>query len=258
MEWPFNKARRVRGGDRDWRNDLSGAVWSPDGLWIVRDKAATHELWRFQNNEWEAFVIEGGPDDLDLEGVTVDSQGRLIGLNEAGPSVVLLTVTAPGVVTIEAEWGLAQIPHASRDGLGPEGIAALPHNKFMVGHQDGGHLFGFMLADAAPMAPLLSISYTAGIDTSALEVEPETGRLWVWHGGPEDDPRSNWLEIGQLQNQGRWVRFCAEERYVWPKSKENIEGLAVSSCVDGERQVWLTTDGGKRKALRSFTMSCGA
>lgn len=259
--------------DADFDRSLSGATWNPAtrALWVVRGDGAT--AWRLVEDGGGGWIIEekAALDDIDAESVTladpvnapnlihvmIEHEERITAYDIAGSATRLRTWdTSTWLETAgtRGSEGLAFVPDEALaawgfvDGDGAPRTSALGYGGlFFVGTQNGGEIHVFDLSATDESLDYVGAYGTARDDTSALEFDAGTGRLYIWHGGEEND-----LEIVRLSSTddgGR--RFDTELLLDYP-GDANIEGLAleaVEDCADGARSLFLTIDDGRERAL---------
>jgi hypothetical protein len=143
-------------------------------------------------------------------------------------------------------WGFVDDEGAPRESrLGHGGL-------FFVGTQNGGAIHVFDLSDVDEQVEQVGEYPTGYEDTSALEFDHSTGRLYTWHGGDDND-----LEVARLSSteSGDSRSFDVEAVFDYPGT-DNLEGLALlgtEDCVDGVRPLVFTIDDGDERALDVYT-----
>lgn len=257
-----------------FRISLSGATWNPVAreLWVVRGNGAT--AWRLleAGDSW-AIDAEWDLGDIDAESIVLSDPAAepelvhvLIELDEvimsfdlsSGDAVEVRTwdttpwLTAKGTRGSEgmtfvpdtalAAWGFV-------DGDGNARTSTLGYGGlFFTGTQNGGVISAFDLSANDDAVELVGEFATGREDVSALEFDPSTGRLYVWHGGDDND-----LEVMRLSSTLRdgARAFDVEAVFDYP-GDDNLEGFAITGiedCVDGVRPLFFTMDDGGDRAL---------
>lgn len=262
--------------DGDLQIGLSAAAFDPirRQLWTVRSAEGASAIWRLAPgpgegaSDWTLAEAQGGPAEwkdlpYDLEGITVADPVRqpdlVHVLAEDLGDVVALDLSRSGVAAEIDRWDLSPfLP--TLESLGPEAITYVPEEVlleddfvdgqghgwkrgfgglFLVGHQNGGRVYAFSLGNGGAV-DLVGQYLTARSETSGLELDPLTGRLYLWHGATND------LEVARLSSVevGEPFRKLVTEYVFSHPSEENLEGMAVSSepCVDGRRSLFLVAE----------------
>ena len=214
----------------------------------------------------------------DIEGITqadFSEANTVYVINENVGRIQELDLSEPDNVVLVNDWNVSTII----GGDGGEGITFVPDEFLaeqgfvteagdpyqsvhgmggimLVGHQAGGWLYAFDLNRETGEWSYLGRFGTAATETAGLEFDRSTGDLLIWHDADFDQ-----LEVSRLSSTlvdevrsldplvvydgPPWVLFISE----------NHEGIAVApidDCVNGERNFFFITDGGRSYALLLF------
>jgi hypothetical protein len=280
-EWPASPAPGtslaglVPGGEL--HVSLSGATWNAEtrGLWLVRNTGPS-AIWEFVENRLGDLVLATADDGVPAEWYGLGDAESLTFVDPVNhPTVAHVLDEDRGIIAYDladhgapveldawelSEWlpddgslgaeGLAFVPDGVLadwhfvDGAGWPRISALGMGGLMfVGHQNGGRIYVFDLADGGRVEHVGTFD-TARDETSGLELDGATGRLYVWHGGAAND-----LEVVRLSSTDVGAanrRFDTE--YVFDHlGTGNLEGVAllgVEDCSGGGRPMILVEDDG--------------
>lgn len=260
----------------DFGISLSGAAWNADSrqLWVVRGDGA--QAWSLVEDGAGGWKIEYevALGEIDAESVVVvDPVGKpamLHVLVEHEEVVRAFDVSDPAVPLPRGFWDTSPWLEVSGS-RGSEGMAFVPDEAlaewgftdadgalrtsslglgglFFVGTQNGGAIHVFDLSATDETVEEVGVYQTARDDTSALEFDPDTGRLYVWHGGANND-----LEIVRLSSTkaGAERSFDSEAVFDYP-GNDNLEGMALmgtEDCGDEGRPMFFTMDDGGTRAL---------
>jgi hypothetical protein len=266
--------------DSDFRISLSGATWNEvtRELWVVRGDGA--QAWRLVEDGSGSWEIDDGGGanwslgNLDLESVAladpVGAPTRLHAVVELQEKITLFDVSGSGAGDRIQTWDLTDwvtasgtkgsealefVPDDALDAWGfvdAEGVprvSALGYGGlFFVGTQNGGAINVFDLSPDDDTVEFVGEYPTNGEDTSALDFDQDTGRLYVWHGGDETN-----LEIVRLSStlDAGERRFDTEAIFDYPGT-DNIEGMALlglEDCGASGRPLVFTIDDGQGRAL---------
>lgn len=276
-EWPASippDVTALAGLETNFRISLSGATWNPvdRALWVVRGDGAT--AWRLveDGDDWR-IDGEWSLGSIDAESIVLsDPAGApelvhvMIELDEVIMAFDLSGADAEEVRTWDTtEWlrakgtsgseGMTFVSDAALaswgfvDGDGAPRTSTLGHGGlFFTGTQNGGVISVFDLSDTDDQVDFVGEYTTTREDISALEFDPSTGRLYIWHGGDDND-----LEVVRLSSteSGGVRSFEVEAVFDYP-GDDNLEGFAimgVEDCVDGLRPLVFTMDDGANRAL---------
>lgn len=288
--WLAPRAVPLADGLPELQTSLSGAVFDAvnQRLWVVRN-AGPAGIWRLVRGAGESWVVDvdvtsglpaawvGLPElDWDPEGITlVDPVGHPDEVHliaEETGQVVSLDLSTPGLAVPTGAWDLSSfLP--TLEPLGPEGIAFVPDEVLastgfvdgdgaprisaggmgglmLVSHQNGGRIYAFDLFTTFGIAEHVGTYETARQDTSGLELDPVTERLYVWHGVTND------LEVVRLAStpgESGLRAFETEYLFDHPATPDvNMEGFALSGCAGDARTLWIITDDGGPGALVAY------
>jgi hypothetical protein len=266
---PWQQAVNLTALDVDLTHDLSGAHWNP----------LTRTLWLAQNAGLFWALVEDGAGSFriatvngkaarwspggDLESIAQAdlAEAAVYVLNEAGSLIRKYDTTTPGVVKLLREWNLAAWAPAS-GGSGAEGLAFVPDEwlvasgfvdgsgapytsrhgmggLWFVAHQSGGYVYGFDLGAADATVELVGKYVTSRGESSGLEFDRTSGKLFIWH-----NTGSNYLELTDLRS---FVRSDGQRQlvtlreYLGPRTG-NLEGVALAAAGDGEPWYFMTDD----------------
>ena len=278
--WPASLPPEVialAGLDTDFEISLSGATWNPSTreLWVVRGDGAT--AWRLIEDgagsyqisdraslgriDAESLVLTDPAGSPSLIHVMVELEEVITAfdLSVPGQAAELRTWdTSPYLATAGSKGseGLAFVPDEAliewgfTDPSGSPRVSALGYGGlFFAGTQNGGQIHIFDLSSVDDSFEYIGEFDTARSDTSGLEFDAGTGRLYVWHGGEDDD-----LEIVRLSSADG-QSLDTEVIFDYPGTP-NIEGIALGGledCVGGVRPLFLTIDDGHERALDVYT-----
>jgi hypothetical protein len=210
-------------------------------------------------------------DGLDAEGITaldpVNPNSVLI-IEESSQSVREYDLSTHGVVIQVMEWDLdTYLPLQGT--RGPEGITFVPNDELIdlgfvndaglpvmgvagmgglvfVAHQNGGQIYAFDLGTTGSVV-LLGTYDTERVESSGLDFDMSTGRLYIWHGGLG----LNDMEVARLSSTE--AVYPAVNRklitdYMWdypyPGNLEGVTVTSVHSCSPEGRSLYLTLDDG--------------
>jgi hypothetical protein len=277
-DWPAglppDGVEALAGLDEDFRVSLSGATWDAVQrvLWVVRGNGAT--AWRvvedgaggweiatkqaLGNLDAESLVVvdpEGAPD---VVHVAVELEEVVTAFDVSGDDAVELRTwdTSPWLETSGSRGseGMTFVPDAALsawgfvDGEGAPRRSALGYGGlFFVGTQNGGNINVFDLSATDGAVEFVGTYVTSRTDTSGLEFDAGTGRLYIWHGGDDND-----LEVVRLASgdAGAGQRAFETEAIFDHPSDDNLEGMALlglEDCdSDGRPLVFTIDDGGDR------------
>jgi hypothetical protein len=261
--------------DGDLRISMSGAVWVEQAqvLWLLRN-SGPEGVWRVEPDGLGGFEITGewidlGPQ-LDIEGITVVDPAvpHVVHVVEEGnANIVSFDLSVPGVSTEVGRWDISSWAPPQK-ALGAEGITFVPDavladqgfvdgdgnprvsaggmgGLMFVGHQAGGQVYVFDLWPIGIVDPVGTYDTARG-DTSGLELDAETGRLYMWHGNTND------LEVARLSSTdiGGTNRKLDTEYVFDQTSPGNQEGIAWTGvCAGGVRGLVVVTDDGAERSV---------
>jgi hypothetical protein len=283
--WPAPAVLPLVGDLPELQVSLSGAAYDPvnQRLWVVRNSGPAG-IWRLVPADAGAWVVDEvdgvpaawvalpGLGELDLEGVTVvDPVARpdeVHLVDEAAGQIVAFDLSIPGVATAVGQWDTSG-PLPTLEQLGAEGLAFVPDaalaaagfvdadgaprtsaggtgGLMLVGHQNGGRVYAFDLG-LFGLAEHVGTYETGGRETSGLELDPHTGRLYVWHGVDND------LEVVRLSSTDvGGVRVLDREHLFDHPAYTNLEGVAIAPCDGSARALFLVTDDGGPSSLAAY------
>lgn len=265
--------------------DLSGIAWNPAAreLWLARN-AGPSEVWRLVPDgaggwalDSDAYGLPSIWSDLgDLEGIAVPdpSQPRaVVVLDEGTDRLLRYDLTTSGFAGLLGAWDLSPyLPDAPP--LGPEAVTFVPDAALaawgfvddagapalsargmgalaFVGHQNGGQIYVFDLDPAGDALALVATLDTARDETSGLEFDASSGRLYVWHGGAWND-----LEVARLSSTAGPTRRALDVEAVFDQPDDgNLEGMAllgVEDCGPLGRALLLADDDGGARSLLEY------
>jgi len=253
----------------NFTNNLSGAHWNPvtHTLWLaVNGPGMFIALARGEGGE---FAIEqkagkagiwspGG----DLESLTqVDyNADRITVLVEGAGYIRQYDTSVYGVVKLLHQWQITQhVPTSS--GGGSEGLAFVPDEwltkrgftgpdgqpyvskkgmggLMFVAHQRGGGIYVFDCDPNSSAVDFVGSYLTGRTESSGLELDRSTGKLYVWHNlGP------NYVEEVDLASTvvGNQRRLVQLREWTAPKSG-NLESFALTPTGTFEHEVFITDD----------------
>ena len=281
-------------GANDFHSDLSAAVWNPltRRLWLGRNGpgGTNSKLWAVAedgNGSFEIASKDGNRGEWtnfgDLEGVTqADFSEEVVYLMIEGEERIKeYDVSTYGTAILNNNWNTRTfLPR--NGGSGAEGITFVPDSALIsagfvdqngdlytstqgmgglmfVGHQNGGAIFVFDLNRGTEGFVFVGEYLTGQADTSGLEFDRSTGRLYMYH-----DKGIDILSVSDMAStpvSGLVRRLNILQSYNGP-APQNNEGIAVfpaDECVGGERSFFLTIDDGGDTSLswyKQFTDGC--
>ncbi len=287
---PWQQAQVLTSLDDDFGKNLSGAHWNSESrtLWVcvnapgkflalVEDGAGSFKV-DTRNGQRGEFSPGG-----DLEGVTqVDLKEQAVFVLAEGEDVVRKYDTSVyGTVKLLQAWNIhAFVPTSG--GAGSEGISFVPDawltvkgfvdkagapytsrngmgGLMFVAHQNGGGVYVFDLSPTTPTVTFVGSYKTARSESSGLEFDRSTGRLYVWH-----NLGSNYFEVVDLASVAladgsRQLRTLQE--FDGPKGG-NLEGIALTPVTANEHGFFITDDdnqdGAALMRFRNFNPSVAA
>lgn len=278
----------------DFYVDLSGAVWNPltRRLWVCRNGPLTaSKLWALREDGAGSFEVDERAglraewiNFGDLESVTQAdwAEETVYAMIEGEERIKEFDVSRFGDERLVNDWNTR--PFLPRDGgEGAEGLTFVPDEflaragfvdrngepftsaggmggVMMVGHENGGGIFVFDCDRSTGTFEFVGEYRTAYGEVAGLEFDRSTGLLFIWH-----EQNHHVLEVGDLRSSAvagaPYRRFDVVGLYRGP-SEANVEGIAIApieDCVDGERSLFMTVDGGGASSLlwfRRFTIGC--
>lgn len=166
-----------------------------------------------------------------------------------------------GVVMLLRTWNLSAYLPVYANGLGPEGMTFVSNTwlqkrgfknasgqsvlgsmgfggLFFVAHQNGGKIYAFDLSANTSQVTFHGAFQTSRTESSSLEIDRSTGRLFVWHNlGP------NYLEVCDLASVpapgGR--KLISQKEFLGPESG-NLEGIAFAPSCSGSLDAFICDD----------------
>lgn len=286
--WPtVAEPSHLAAADPDLEENQSGATWNAEtrGLWLVRN-AGPSGIWRLVGDGVGGFVVAtdllGVPAEWldlgDIESLTlVDPVGApavLHVLDEGLASIVSYDLSQHGEAVALHTWALSPwLPDL--DQLGAEGLTFVPDAALqewgfvdpdgiprtsalgmgglvLVAHQNGGQIYVFDLAPEEELVEFVGSYITARTETSGIELDAATGRLYLWHGGNFND-----LEVARLSSSDVGVGRKLDTEYVFDHpGVGNLEGVAIfgqDDCSSGVRPLLLVEDEGGPDSVELFT-----
>lgn len=256
----------------------SGADWDPvhRRLWLVQNSGPA-AVWRLIETGPGTFAVDtvpsGGP--AMWSGGFDDAEGITL-VDPSEPDTVFLVIEGDEVIReydlsgreadLVQEYDTSQwLPLLDRSGA--EGITFVPDTALaewgftdangdlaqstlgmggllFVGHQNGGGVYAFDANRATGAVRFVGGYATARNDTSGLDFDPSTGRLYLWHGAGSRD-----LEVARLSSTpgattGQPRRLVTEYVFDYP-APGNTEGVAVQTledCGSGGRGLFVIAD----------------
>ena len=261
--WPAEKwtsAKTLTHLDPAFENNMSGACYNPETqfFWVCCNggPSAFWALKESGNGNWE-IATKGKKQAKynlgqgDLEGICqVDYRNDLVYLMvEGADKIKEYDVSDYGSAKLKNEWDIsAHVP--TRRGLGSEGITFVPDEwlekgqftdaegnlytskggmggLMFVAHQNGGRVYVFDLSVGKKDVHFVGSYKTSRAESSGLEFDRSSGRLYVWHNtGP------NYLEVARLSSDtdGNERRLTTVTEFMGPKGG-NLEGIAISPAI---------------------------
>ena len=283
-------------GANDFHSDLSAAVWNPvtRTLWLGRNGpgGTRSKLWAVAedgNGGFEIASKDGNRGEWtnfgDLEGVTqADFSEEVVYLMIEGEERIKeYDVSAYGTAILNNNWNTrAFLPR--NGGSGAEGITFVPDSALInagfvdqngelytstqgmdglmfVGHQNGGAVFVFDLNRSTQDFVFVGEYLTEQADTSGLEFDRSTGRLYMYHDRGIDILSVSDLGSTPVSGQVRQLNILQSYNGPAPQNNEGIAVFPADECVGGERSFFLTIDDGGNTSLswyKQFTDGCQA
>lgn len=289
--WPAvapEDATSLAGADPGLEENQSGATWNPvtRELWVVRN-AGPSGIWRLVEDGPGSWVVDTDPDGEPAVWTDVGDAESLVLVDPIGAPTLLhvldegeASIVAFDLTVAEEEpeplrtWDLSSwLPDA--DPFGAEGLAFVQDDLLaawdfvdgdgvprastlgmgglmFVAHQNGGQVWVFDLAPESDAVVHVATFDTARSETSGLELDPSTGRLYLWHGENDND-----LEVTRLSSTDRGGRLRKlDTEYVFDHPGEgNLEGVALmgtGDCADGGRPLFLIEDDGGERSIELY------
>ena len=270
--WPaetWQESENLTSLHGNFTNNLSGAHWNPATrtLWVavngpgmfVALVRGEDDKFTIERREGKAGIWAPGGD---LESLTqVDyNADRVTVLVEGAGYIRQYDTSVYGTVKLLRQWQITQhVPTAS--GGGSEGIAFVPDEwltkrafvgmdgqpyistkgmggLFFVAHQRGGHIYVFDCAPDSNTDHYVGRYATGRPESSGLEFDRSTGKLYVWH-----NTQGNFLEEVDLASTavsgGRRLTQLREWRA--PKGG-NLESIALTPADSYEHEAFITDD----------------
>lgn len=267
---PWQQAQVLTHLDDDFGKNLSGAHWNPQTrtLWVcvnapgkflalVEDGAGSFKV-DTRNGQRGEFAPGG-----DLEGLTqADLAEQAVYVMAEGEDIIRKYDTSVyGAVRLLQAWSIKPFVPTS-GGAGSEGIAFVPDTALIaagfvnkagtpykstlgmgglmfVAHQNGGGIYAFDLSPTSQTSAFVGAYKTSRTESSGLEFDRSTGKLYVWH-----NLGSNYLEVVSLASDAlpdgsRKLRQIVE--YDGPKAG-NLEGVALTPATAREHGAFLADD----------------
>jgi hypothetical protein len=231
---------------------------------VVEDNNGSFQIDTRDGNrgEWTNFG--------DLEGVTQAdySEDVVYLMIEGEERIKEYNVSIYGTATLNNNWDTRSFLPLD-DASGAEGITFVPDSALsaagfvdqngnpytstqgmeglmFVGHQNGGAIYVFDLNRDSGDFQFVGEYLTGRAETSGLEFDRSTGRLYIYH-----DAGIDILAVSDLTStpvSGLVRQFTIIKAYDGP-SNANNEGIAVVPSEGAERSFFLTTDGGGARSL---------
>lgn len=291
--WPaeaWDEAELLTHLDADFQNNMSGACYNPetDRFWVCCNgrPSAFWELQRDDAGSWGIAERGGSPAkyDLgqsDLEGICqVDYRSNRVCLMVEGEDLIQqVEVLDGGRTVLRNEWNISEyVP--TKGGAGSEGITFVPDawlekggftdadgvpavsrggmgGLMFVAHQRGGRIYVFDLSADSPTVRFVGAYKTSRDESSGLEFDRSSGRLFVWHNtGP------NYIEVAALSSveEDGERRLSTVAEFLGPKGG-NLEGIAMSPAAADEGLCLMVDDdnqdGAALMLFRRFTAAAG-
>jgi hypothetical protein len=144
-----------------------------------------------------------------------------------------------------ASWGFTDADGVARtSALGLGGLV-------LVGWQAGGQVHAFDLQPGGGGVTWVGTYVTARLETSGLHFDPETERLYLWHGGMMND-----LEVARLSSTALGPLRKLDTEYVFDfPASGNYEGVALlgtSDCGPDGRPLFVIQDGGMERSIQLY------
>ena len=281
-------------GANDFHSDLSAAVWNPvtRRLWLGRNGpgGTQSKLWAVAEDGNGSFEIDSKDGNRgewtnfgDLEGVTqADFSEEVVYLMIEGEERIKeYNVSTYGTAILNNNWNTRTfLPR--NGGSGAEGITFVPDSALIsagfvdqngdlytstqgmgglmfVGHQNGGAIFVFDLNRGTEGFVFVGEYLTGQADTSGLEFDRSTGRLYMYHDRGIDILSVSDLASTPVSGQVRQLNILQSYNGPAPQNNEGIAVFPADECVGGERSFFLTTDDGGDTSLswyKQFTDGC--
>lgn len=283
-------------GENDFHSDLSAAVWNPvtRTLWLGRNGpgGTNSKLWAVAEDGDGSFEIaskDGNRGEWtnfgDLEGVTqADFSEEVVYLMIEGEERIKeYDVSTYGTAILNNNWNTRNfLPR--NGGSGAEGITFVPDSALssagfvdqngdlytstqgmgglmFVGHQNGGAVFVFDLNRGTEGFVFVGEYLTGQADTSGLEFDRSTGRLYMYHDRGIDILSVSDMASTPVSGQVRQLNILQSYNGPTPQNNEGIAVFPADECVGGERSFFLTIDDGGDTSLswyKQFTDGCQA
>jgi len=272
--WPgetWQESRNLTGLHGNFTNNLSGAHWNPvtHTLWVcvngpgmfIALVAGEDGVFKIEEVAGRKGVWSPGGDLESLTQVDYHNDDIYVLVEGAG-YIRQYDTEVYGAVKLVRSWQITQhVPTSGRGGS--EGLAFVPdswlkksgfvdpagqpyvstkgmNGLMFVAHQRGGGIYVFDLDPLDNAGVVFVGSYLTGqTESSGLEFDRSTGRLYVWH-----NLGSNYVEevslASTVQGDGR-RKFNQLREWVAPKSG-NLEGFAMTPADQFEHVAFITDD----------------
>ena len=271
--WPaetWQESENLTGLHGNFTNNLSGAHWNPATrtLWVAVNgpgmfiALARGEDGKFtiERREGKAGIWSPGGDLESLTQVDYNADAVYVLVEGAG-YIRHYDTKVYGAINLVRQWQIAQyVPTAS--GGGSEGLAFVPDEwltkrgfvdpagqprvskkgmggLMFVAHQRGGHVYVFDCDPVSNAVDFVGRYATGRTESSGLEFDRSTGKLYVWH-----NLGANYLEEVDLASTdlgGGNRRLTQLREWVAPK-RGNLEGIALTPADTYEHEAFITDD----------------
>lgn len=273
----------------DLHSNLSGAVWNPETetLWICRNNNPSG-IWAIQREPSGEYVLASKNGNTaqwwefgDLEGLTqadFNEHETLYLIVEGEEHIKEVDLSTYGTAVVMNDWNTRpNLP--LNGGSGAEGITFVPDEflaeqgfvdgngalytstegmggLMLVGHQAGGRIYAFDLNRDTGEFIFVGEYLTDKLEVAGLEFDRSTGLLYIWHGID-----NNYLEVTRLSStesgdERKLDTVRVYNGYSPPLfGSGNQEGIAIlpkDECTNGNRGLFITTDGGGYYSLLLF------
>ncbi len=267
---PTSQAVKLTTLDPDFNTiNMSGAAWNPvtRTLWLANNSG---HFWALVEDGAGSFRVAtnaagtkakwspGG----DLESICqADFNQPLVYLMDENGWIREYNVSQYGVIQENRNWDIrVQCPEVGGT-TGPEALTFVPDEwlrregfqatnglpyvssngmggLMFVGHQDGGYVHVFDLNRTNNTFAYVGRYKTGRAETSGLEFDRSTGKLYIWH-----NLGANYLEITELNSylEGSERRLRPLIEYVGPRSG-NLEGFALAPTTGTNHWCFMTDD----------------
>ena len=273
--WPaesWQNSLNLTALDPLFSQNLSGTYWNEETqrLWVCVNNPGTVFCLRKKEGAdvWLIDSVAGIPCRFsiggDIESVCQadDSDSTFYVTDESTSVIKRYKVKSNGQFQLLKSFDTSPFLPAYVNGLGAEGLAFVPDfwlqnngfrkangdlyggnsasgGLFFIAHQNGGQIYAFDLQPVTAAVTYIGGYKTARIESSGLEFDRSTGKLFIWH-----NIGTNYIEVTDLTSNvsgtGRQINKLVE--FNGPKGG-NLEGIAFTPACSDKHWYFSTDDG---------------